>query len=429
MIIKYISIILGTTFEIYCINKFINIFSSRKEINKNNKYKYYLMFISISIFRILIPLFFNGILIALGLLISAFLFNQLYESKQYVKMIIAISLSVMYISSELLFGGLFMLISGDNHLEVNTSPEAYAIGTALTKFFVFIIILIFEFKRKSIVISNLTSTYLALLSVLPITTIILSVLMYQIILVIDSSGIKLTFVFANMLLILSNAITFEIIRVQNRLAKSEYDLKLLKNNIDEQTKHYEELKSSQEEIRQIRHNMRSICIGTMAELNVGKIKNAIDQLQSNIDVIEKSSKVIDTGHPSIDSIIENKLNRCDELNIKANLSYQYKEPVTINEIEIAVIVGNILDNAIESCQKVTDANRDIWGSITVDKQNIIINIKNTAIGSNNLKTSKADKKAHGYGLKSISHIAKKYNGYAKFSFSDNIFTSYVILEN
>ena len=49
--------------------------------------------------------------------------------------------------------------------------------------------------------------------------------------------------------------------------------------------------------------------------------------------------------------------------------------------------------------------------------------------SNNLKTSKIDKKSHGYGLKSISHIAKKYNGYAKFSFSDNIFTSYVILEN
>lgn len=39
MIIKYISIILGTTFEIYCINKFINIFSPRKVINKNDKYK------------------------------------------------------------------------------------------------------------------------------------------------------------------------------------------------------------------------------------------------------------------------------------------------------------------------------------------------------------------------------------------------------
>jgi len=429
MAVKYISIILGTIFEIYCINKFINIFSHRKKTNKNNKYKYLFMFLLISLFHIFIPLFFDGIPIAIGLFITVLLFNQLYTSKQYVKMIISISMSVMYISSELLFCCIFMLISNDKSIVVNTSPEAYAIGTFLSKFFVFVIILVFESKKKSITISNLTQKYLILLSVLPITTILLSILMYQVILVIDSSGIKLTFVFANMLLILSNTITFEIIHNQNKLAKSEYELNLLKNSVIEQTKHYEDLKSSQEEIRQMRHNMRSTCIATIAELKEGKTENALEQLQENIDIIEKSSKTIDTGHPSIDSIIENKLIKCDELNINAHFSYQYKEPITINEIEIAVIVGNILDNAIEACQKVNNVEKEIWGSITVDKQNIIINIKNTAVNSNNFKTSKVDKKSHGYGLKSISHIAKKYNGYAKFSFSDNIFTSYVILEN
>ncbi len=429
MAIKYISIILGTTFEIYCIFKFANIFSPRKEINKDNKDKYYLTFILIAIIHILKSLFINGIPMAIISLITTFLFNQFYKSKQYTKMIISISLSVMYISSELLFGGVFMLISNDNSMAVNTSPEAYAIGTLLTRFFVLAIILLFESKKKSIAISNLTPKYLILLSVLPITTIILSILMYHVILVTDSSGLKLTFVFASILLIISNVITFEIINNQNKLAKSEYELKLLKDNISEQAKHYANLQASHEEIRQIRHNMKSICIGTIAELKVGKIENVIKQLQNNLDIIEKASKVIDTGHPSIDSIIENKLNQCDDLNISINLSYQYKEPITINEIELAVIIGNILDNAIEACQKATVKNKEIWGSITVNKQDIIINIKNTSVGSNNLKTSKADKKAHGYGLKSISHIAKMYNGYAKFSFSDNIFTSYVILEN
>ena len=61
-----------------------------------------------------------------------------------------------------------------------------------------------------------------------------------------------------------------------------------------------------------------------------------------------------------------------------------KESITINEIEIAVIVGNILDNAIEACQKVR-SEKEIWGSIMVDKHDIIINIKNTAVDSNNLK--------------------------------------------
>lgn len=47
MAIKYISIVLGTIFEIYCINMFTNIYLPRKEIEK---YKYYLIFILISIF-------------------------------------------------------------------------------------------------------------------------------------------------------------------------------------------------------------------------------------------------------------------------------------------------------------------------------------------------------------------------------------------
>lgn len=426
MIVKYISIILGTAFEIYCINKFVSIFSPRKEINK---YKYYLTFIIIAIIHILKSFFLSGIPMAIGSFITTFLFNQFYKSKQYIKLILSISLSVMYISSELLFGGIFMLISKDNSMDINTSPEAYAIGTFLTRFFVLTIILVFEWKKKSISISYLTPKYLILLSILPITTIILSILMYQVIIVIDSSDLKLTFVFANMFLILSNTITFEIIHNQNKLAKSEYELKLLKDNINEQTKHYVNLQSSHEEIRQLRHNLRSICIGTIAELKSGKIENAISELQNSMDITERSSKVIDTGHPSIDAIIENELNKCDELKISTDISYQYAEPIAANEIELAVIVGNILDNAIEACQKVTNLNKEIWGSITVDKQNIIINIKNTAESSNNLKTSKANKKSHGYGLKSIKHIAKKYNGYAKFSFENNTFTSYVILEN
>ena len=128
MIVKYISIILGTAFEIYCINKFVSIFSPRKEINK---YKYYLTFIIIAIIHILKSFFLSGIPMAIGSFITTFLFNQFYKSKQYIKLILSISLSVMYISSELLFGGIFMLISKDNSMDVNTSPEAYAIGTFL----------------------------------------------------------------------------------------------------------------------------------------------------------------------------------------------------------------------------------------------------------------------------------------------------------
>lgn len=384
----------------------------------------------IALYHITVSCLLNGTILTIAALLTPFAISQLYESKQYIKLILTIGVSLINICSELAISGIIMIFENDDYISTNSDIYLYSIGLLLSKFIVFtMIMMISNISKRNVEIDNIKTRYLLIMSILPITTIIFGILMNQIILATNDNILKIIYVILNILLILSNIVTFEVIRNQNRLAKSEYELNLLKNNIIEQTKHYENLQSSQEEIRQLHHNMRSICVGAIAELKSGKTENAIEELQNNIDTIEKSSKIIDTGHPSIDSIIENKLNKCDELNIDTNLSYQYKEQITINEIEIAVIIGNILDNAIEACQNVTNTNKTIWGSITVDKQDIIINIKNTAMGSNNLKTSKANKKSHGYGLKSISHIAKKHNGYTKFSFENNTFTSYVILEN
>ena len=426
MAVKYIALIFGTIFEMYSTNMFISTFSNKKQIKKSNLVIIYLL---VLIFQTLASITTQGTILLICSFITAFIICQIYNSKQYIKLILSVTIIIINIASEMIVSGVLMLTKTINFNEINLDPQLFAIGTLISKFIMFLLVLIVHFGKRKLNVENISIKYLVILSVLPFTTLSMLIIMYQVMFVIDNTKLKLMFIISSILLIFSNIITFSVINRQNSLAKAEYELKLLKDNIDEQTKHYTELQSSHEEIRQIRHNIKSMCIGTIAELKVGKTDNAIEQLQSNIDIIEKSSKTIDTGHPSIDSIIENKLIKCDELNITANLSYQYRELITVNEIEIAVIVGNILDNAIEACQKVDCSEKEIWGSIVVDRQNIIINIKNTAISSNNLKTSKIDKKSHGYGLKSISHIAKKYNGYAKFSFNDNIFTSYVILDN
>ena len=426
MAVKYIALIFGTIFEMYSTNMFISTFSNKKQIKKSNLVIIYLL---VLIFQTLASITTQGTILLICSFITAFIICQIYNSKQYIKLILSVTIIIINIASEMIVSGVLMLTKTINFNEINSDPQLFAIGTLISKFIMFLLVLIVHFGKRKLNVENISIKYLVILSVLPFTTLSMLIIMYQVMFVIDNTKLKLMFIISSILLIFSNIITFSVINRQNSLAKAEYELKLLKDNIDEQTKHYTELQSSHEEIRQIRHNIKSMCIGTIAELKVGKTDNAIEQLQSNIDIIEKSSKTIDTGHPSIDSIIENKLIKCDELNITANLSYQYRELITVNEIEIAVIVGNILDNAIEACQKVDCSEKEIWGSIVVDRQNIIINIKNTAISSNNLKTSKIDKKSHGYGLKSISHIAKKYNGYDKFSFNDNIFTSYVILDN
>lgn len=425
MVIKYTSLIIGAIFEIYCINKFIKTFSPNII---EEKIKFKILFGLLSLAHIIISVSLSGISLAISAIVIVFFFNQLYKSKQYIKIIVSISISVINISSELLLGGLFMFLTGDSYLQISNYPEAYAIGVLSSKFLVFLIVTIVEAKKVKISVSYLTFGYRLLLCVLPITTIILSILMYQVMLVIYSSGIKITFVIANVLLIVSNVITFEIINKQNQLAKSEWELKFLKNNIKEQTKHYEALASSQEEIRKLRHDMKNTYLGVISALKSGKYTIAYEQLQKDLNIVEKSSKVLDTGYPVLDTVIESKMNYCKELGIRIDISYMYSNPITASEIDIAIIIGNILDNSIEACKKLNE-HHEIWGSISSDEQNIIIDIRNYANRFKHFETTKLDKKNHGYGLKSITHIANKYSGYAKFSFKNGVFTSFVILKN
>ena len=231
------------------------------------------------------------------------------------------------------------------------------------------------------------------------------------------------------MLVLSNIITFEVIRRQDQLAQRENEINVLKSNIDLQKNHYEDLLSSQEEIKRIRHDIKSRFLAILALLKSGRVDDGIVQIQDDLNVLKDTENVINTGHPAIDAVIERKEEICKNNDIFFNLTYNYIERITISEVEIAVVLGNILDNAIESCEKIKNDKKQIIGIIASDKQNIIIDIKNSSFKSNGIKSTKNNKDEHGYGLKSISHIAERHNGYAKYTYNESEFRTFVIMDN
>lgn len=426
MIIKSIAIIVGTIFEFYATFLYLNTFLKKKQLKTT------ILFFSCStilMFQTIASLVTQGVILLICSFITAFCLCQIFRSKYYIKLILSATIIVVNIASEMIASGIIMLSKMIDFEKINTDSYLFALGTLMSKFLMFILVLIIYISKAKLNSDNIEVKQLLVLSILPLTTILMLVIMYHVMFFITSIELKILFILSSVLMILSNIITFYVINRQNRLSKAEYELKLLGENINEQAKHYKELQLSHEEIRQMRHNMRNMCIATIAEINAGNNDKAIEQLNSNINVIDDTNKLIDTGHPSIDTIIESKLKICNESNIKVRLSYQYEEEININEIEIAVILGNVLDNAIEACQKLCDEDKEIWGVIIVDDTNIIINIKNTAKEFNDFKTLKHDSKNHGHGLNSIKHIANKYNGYTKFAFDEKVFSSYIVLEN
>ena len=100
---------------------------------------------------------------------------------------------------------------------------------------------------------------------------------------------------------------------------------------------------------------------------------------------------------------------------------------------MCILLGNLLDNAIEANEHIAPESRYVSLSITQQEQWLSITIRNAAsrvvpLDGKTIRTTKAQKELHGFGLSSVREIASKYQGDCTFRSTDQDFTSYLILQ-
>ena len=88
--------------------------------------------------------------------------------------------------------------------------------------------------------------------------------------------------------------------------------------------------------------------------------------------------------------------------------------LTVSEEDIVTLLGNLLDNAIEACEKL-DENKVIQFKMVLEEEQLVLSIRNPVknavqIKDNRIITSKQDKSQHGIGLLNVDSVIKKNNG-------------------
>ena len=86
----------------------------------------------------------------------------------------------------------------------------------------------------------------------------------------------------------------------------------------------------------------------------------------------------------------------------------------VDDVELYCLLVNLLDNAIEACEKL-DCNKVIRLKLVKEKQQMVLSVQNPVavpveIKNNDIQTGKGDKKNHGIGLKNIQMVLDKYGG-------------------
>ena len=211
------------------------------------------------------------------------------------------------------------------------------------------------------------------------------------------------------------------LKIQNKIMQSEKEM--YKAQIEQSNRYIRE-------IAKIKHDMKNqiFCISELiGNGNIDEAKKLCDNIGNEL---EQASFIFNTSNPYLNSILNVIYKRSKENNIdiKTVIKSSLED---IDGTNLISLVGNLCDNAIESLQKIKD-NRLLSISVSEKGGYYLITVKNRieeSVLKNNaeLHSSKSDNVYHGYGLKSVESIVKKYDGILNINEDVDMFIVSVML--
>ena len=213
----------------------------------------------------------------------------------------------------------------------------------------------------------------------------------------------------------------------------------LKNKYDKRLSDFQDsvLKKQREEVQNIYQTMRAWrhdyhnhiqSIKAMIAMNKpGELADYLDNLEKDLDSIDIA---IRTGNVGLDAILSSKVSIARKNNIEVNCTAKVPQTLKITDVHLCAIVGNLMDNAIEACEKISDKPRFIRIYIGLFKSQLYISISNSTNEKHRkriseLVTSKLGE--HGFGLRRIDKIAEQYDGFVNRKNEPGIFATEVML--
>lgn len=306
----------------------------------------------------------------------------------------------------------------------------YSLGVIQTFVILFIALFIIHHARHRL-FTNIYNKKFIILYTLPIATVLAIWTEYAIACNFEiNNSIKILLLVNATVLILANLIIFYFSdNIYDRL-QSEYQLRVAEEMITEQKQQYASLVENNSETRQIKHDQKNFILGALAELKQHHYEELELQLNKQLESLNSFS-FPSTELPIVHAIIDFKSKSAKESSAKIECSTRILAKSTINDIDLAILLGNLLDNAIEATAVLPDhSKKEIRVFVEVTEPQMIVSVTNPVIKDinvNHLKTTKNDSQNHGYGLLAVRRIADKYNGPLLLDCQNNTFGASAVL--
>lgn len=260
-------------------------------------------------------------------------------------------------------------------------------------------------------------------------TLLIGISMYMI--TVGGKTTEYIYVAVTLLISCLDAVIFIFLRKMNRTSQIEKERDIMEIQLQRQQDEMQHLQQQYEEISILRHDFRNgiDCLCGMIEQGdcSGALAYAKRFKERKVNTILSQVQCSST---MLNAVVNAKFNDAQSKGIDTSLRLVVQIPHDL-EFDLSIMLSNLLDNAIEACEK-NPSNAQILLTISEEAGYYRIVVRNTIAASvlkknQELKTEKANKKLHGWGLRSVTDLVSKRNGLIDFYEKEEMFYVDILL--
>ena len=411
--------LIASIFGTYLLYRFISIFFNNRKVSGKIEllsYMIYYLIMSAVYLKFNIPGINMAVNIALILCIIIINYTSTWQSKLIATMLIYV---VFFAIEGITFEG--MRLSGLNTYFTNVDMELIIalISSEIITYIVILALSNLKMIKNSVIIQSLH--WLAIF-IVPLGTLFLTILLImfqtQENLIIMSTAITVLFIV--------NIFMFYLYDHLIRSYEEQLEKTFLQQQYDAYVKQFQLIQQIQEKTRIFKHDIKNNFFIIESLIKKGNNEEALNFLKTLSQATEDPEEFLKTGNWELDSILNYKISEAAKQNITFSTTILIPEKLLIDPYDLSVILGNLLDNAIEATGKTQGKEKNISIATELNVGMLYIHIANPfteklIYNGEQLSTTKKNKINHGLGLKSVNQSIEKYDGEIYIYQKDEIF--------
>lgn len=226
-------------------------------------------------------------------------------------------------------------------------------------------------------------------------------------------------------------VLFRALRESEERELSRERVRLLEEQLRAQEEYLQRLSSDIGEACRIREEVASELASVDELLDRREAEQASRGLMKAVDLMDSARRSY-CGHPVVDALVSMKAAACEEHAIRFEPQLALDEDVALSSVELCAVFSNLLDNAINACDRVPESERFVRLKARMDAGYLVVRMENSCVPTTSARRRASALRGggvpeHGWGLSILGTLAERHGGRLEVAQESGVFTTTVVL--